>query len=241
MKFRIFENFTFLNYGISEKSDGAMKLGDNRREFFQRQRIKTEDIIGALQIHSANVVKVNRGNRGQTIPQADGLVTGGANLFLTVTVADCFPVYFFNPVLKTISLVHSGWRGTAANIAGRAIKVIGGDPVDILAGIGPGIQACHFEVQKDVLPNFAKYQEAIINRGAKIFIDLPLIIKQQLIKSGLKEENIESCGECTFCSSDKYFSFRRDPFGAAQGRPERSRGGDKPVKIQSMVAYIASF
>lgn len=222
MIFKIFGQFPQLEYGISEKSDGAMQLDTNRKKFFQRQGINIAEVTSARQVHSANVVKVGKSHRGMTIRNADGLVTADKNLFLTVTVADCFPVYFYNPVLNAIGLVHSGWRGTVKNIVGQAIKSIGGNPADVLVGIGPGIQTCHFEVQKDVLPNFVEYQEAIKKQDGKIFIDLLLIIKQQLVKSGLKEKNIESCDECTFCSSIKYFSFRRD----------------KPAKVQSMLAYI---
>jgi hypothetical protein len=221
LKFSVFNNFP-LKFGISEKSDGDLTAADNRRIFFERQGIDEKNIVRLGQIHSATVVKVDDTHRGKIIPNADGLVTEDENLFLTVTVADCFPVYFYNPVLNFIGLVHSGWRGTVANIAGEAVKVMGTKPADLIAGIGPGIQACHFEIKEDVLEKFAKYPKAIIYREGKIFINLPNIIIQQLTDAGLKTANIENCGECTFCKKEKYFSFRRD----------------RPKNVQAMVAYI---
>jgi len=229
IKFTIFQKFPGLKYGMSEKLDGAMEIAygdfqqaDNRRAFLNRQEIDESKTVSPRQIHSSEVVKVNESHRGKTILDADGLVTNSHNLFLTVTVADCFPIYFYNPASNFIGLAHSGWRGTASNIAGQAIGHISGNPKNIIAGIGPGIGPCHFEIKNDILPKFADYPEAIIKRNVKLFVDLPMIIKKQLIAAGLKVRNIENCGECTFCLKEKYFSYRRD----------------KPKYIEAMIAYI---
>jgi YfiH family protein len=165
---------------------------------------------------------VASGDIGTVIENCDGLATGMPNKFLTVTVADCFPIYFFNPATNTVGLAHSGWRGTVANIPGEMVKVMGKNAGVIMAGIGPGIQSCHFKIKKDILEKFLAYPESIIHRGNKIFIDLPLIIRKQLTKAGVRPKNIENCAECTFCLKDKYFSFRRD----------------KPKAAQTMIAYI---
>jgi hypothetical protein len=227
--FKNFNRVVNLKYGLSKKSDKAMELamGDlthanNRRRFFEQQGIDWLKIVSPKQIHSATVVKVGDSDRSKIIPDADGLVTAGRDVFLTVTVADCFPVYFFDPVSNTIGLAHSGWRGTVANISGETAKALAVNPANLIAGIGPGIQACHFEIKEDILEKFDNYPEAIINRGSNFFVDLPLIIKKQLITAGLKSQNIENCGECTYCLKEKYFSFRRD----------------KPENVEAMVAYI---
>lgn len=228
----MFKNFDYianLKYGISKKSDGAMELAapdltrdENRRNFFNRQGINCLKTVSPMLIHSEAVVKVNNNHRGKIIPDADGLVTASRDLFLTVTVADCFGIYFFDPASNILGLTHSGWRGTAGNIAGQTVKTISKNPAKIIVGIGPGIGPCHFEIKADVLEKFALYPESVINRAGKIFIDLPMIIKEQLTAAGIKNENIESCSECTFCLKEKYFSFRRD----------------KPKNIEAMIAYI---
>lgn len=229
MIFKIFQKFPNLQYGISEKSDGAMELANsglthkgNRQKFFLGRGINAAKIISPKQSHSANVVKVKTDNAGGVIENADGLATDDNNLFLTVTVADCFPIYFYNPKANALGLAHSGWRGTVADISGEVVKAMPGAPQDILAGIGPGIQSCHFEIKEDTLEKFSEYPSEVIRRSNKIFIDLPKIISVCLIAAGVPRENIESCGECTFCQKDKYFSFRRD----------------KPKNVEAMIAYI---
>ncbi len=93
---------------------------------------------------------------------------------------------------------------------------------DILAGIGPGIRACHFEIKPDVLEEFNDYPLHINFVGQKIFVDLPAIITSQLTAAGVLKQNIADSGHCTYCQKDKYFSFRRD----------------HPKKVRAMVAYI---
>ncbi len=229
MEFKKFKKISKLKYGMSVKSDGAMELAggnlafaDNRRKFFLKQGINLKYIVTPKLTHSASVLRVDAKKRGEIISETDGLVTSTFGLFLTVTVADCFPVYFYQQSSNTIGLAHSGWRGTVNNIAGQAVKAIAGYPKSIIAGIGPGIQCCHFEIKNDILEKFSGYPEAISKQGGKIFVDLPKIISKQLVTSGLIAKNIESCGECTFCQKEKYFSFRRD----------------KPTNIEAMIAYI---
>ena len=114
------------------------------------------------------------------------------------------------------------WKGIVAGLAINTLKKIGSDPGCILAGIGPGIQSCHFEIKPDILNYFSNYPEAEIRTNDKIFIDLPAVIKKQLIENGLKPENIEKCKDCTYNLPQKYFSYRRD----------------KPKETQTMLAYI---
>ncbi len=49
----------------------------------------------------------------------------------------------------------------------------------------------------------------------RLYLDLPLVNKRQLLKTGVRARNIFDCGICTCCNS-KYFSFRRD--GKKAGR-----------------------
>ncbi|MBU2578878.1 laccase domain-containing protein [Patescibacteria group bacterium] len=49
-----------------------------------------------------------------------------------------------------------------------------------------------------------------IKRSDKYYIDLPAIIKSQLIESGVNPENIIEYPDCAFCQKEKWFSYRRD-------------------------------
>lgn len=208
MIFKIFEKYLNLKYGISEKKDGSMSMAEqeNRQKYFKSERFSEKNTVSAKQIHSDLVSVVKEKDAGHTMLNTDSLTTDLPGLFLAITVADCFPVYLFNPKTNQVALAHSGWRGTIKNVAGKTIKAMGGDPSDILAGIGPGIQKCHFEVKNDILNEFAGYPKAIIKEANTVFVDLPTMIKIQLQKAGVK--NIESFGKCTYCESQKYFSHR---------------------------------
>lgn len=196
---------------------------ENRSIFFEKIGTKGKQIFSADLVHGTGVKKVRPDDHPAIIKETDALISSGPDTVLAVTVADCFPVYFYNQKQNVFGVAHSGWRGTVGNISEKTIKALGDQPLDILVGIGPGIQACHFEIKDDILDNFSEYPDAIIKRGEKIFVDLPNIIKSQIIETGVPEQNIESSGQCTFCQNYKYFSFRRD----------------RPKQIQAMLAYIA--
>ena len=58
----------------------------------------------------------------------DGHATSQRGVLLTVTVADCIPVYLAVPQKGVIALLHAGWRGAAAcgcgsGMASRAVRV----------------------------------------------------------------------------------------------------------------------
>jgi len=153
----------------------------------------------------------------QKVGGSDSFLTQERGAVLTITVADCFPLFIFDPKKEIVGLCHAGWRGILKNIIGKTIqeahKEFQSDPGDILVGIGPGIQECHFEIKNDIFLQFKNYPEFILKRRGKIFIDLLGIIVKQLLESGLKKANIEALKKCTYCFKDKggyeYFSYRR--------------------------------
>ena len=54
----------------------------------------------------------------------DGHATRQAGLLLTVTVADCVPIYLAAPKSGLVALVHAGWRGIAGGILEHAVNSI---------------------------------------------------------------------------------------------------------------------
>lgn len=231
MKFRIFRDFPQLRYGVSEKRDGSMKatanpeedtvIQENRRQFFQNHGIDGSKIFTPHLTHSGNVEVITEDNFHGRF-KADGFLTTAPGIALTITVADCFPLYFYDPPGRVIGLVHAGWRGIVKNIVGNTIQkfkdAFGSNPNDILLGIGPGIQKCHFTVKSDIINLFSK---KFVRGGGDLYnVDLESIIMEQVRDKGI--DKIESSGECTYCLSDKYFSYRRD----------------KSEPLETMVAYI---
>jgi len=222
IRFKIFKKFPDLIYKLSTKQQGSMKVTKNSKEnklvlknrqgFLSRFSLREHFIVKAKLDHSGLVKVVNQKSCGKWIKNIDGLICGNKNLYLSLTVADCFPVFFFDPEKKIIGLAHASWRAISRDLIARMVGAMKNRffclPKNILVGIGPGIRKCHFEVQKDVASKFS--QNFLIKRKKRLFIDLPLAIKTELIKNGLLPQNIEELKECTYCLRNKYFSYRRE-------------------------------
>lgn len=226
-------DFKFKNllYGLSDKNDGQMRLNDgvaieNRKKFFDKAGIKIEDVVSARLAHGNQIKTIDYNDKGKIIDNIDGLITNKRNLFLTITVADCLPIYFFDFQKEIIGIAHAGWKGILLNISGEMInkmkEIYKSDFKDIAVYIGPHIQKCHFEAKDDLIKKFDEYRDFIIKRNNLAFIDLVGIAKMQFEQAGIKSENITISNKCTYCENQKYFSFRRD----------------KPEKVEAMAAYI---
>lgn len=211
-----------IRYGCSNKEDGTMlvaydgelfSLGQkNREKFFQKNSIKHWVVCRLA--HGTNIRAVTASDDKIVAYGFDGLITNSPNLFLCLTVADCFPVYFWSKEENVIGLAHAGWRGVSGNIVGKMIAKIESEffvsPENLMTAVGPGIRQCHFEVKEDLPKKFEIHQEFFAHREDKIYFDLVGVIKKQLIGSGILADNITDVGECTYCLPDKYFSHRRD-------------------------------
>ena len=174
------------------------------------------------------------------IKNKDGLITDVSNSYLMVTGADCFPILICDSKRKAVGGLHAGWRGILAGIASKAVvelrKAFNSVPGHLNVWIGPGIKSCHFEVKEDVVKLFKDYartytdspqhrnsvrghartnaeiiqQDIMINRDGRYFIDLPAIIKRQLVEAGIEFRKITEHTDCTYCKKNEFFSYRRD-------------------------------
>lgn len=227
---KFFENIPEILAVMSERKDGSMKLFsdsdlnlENREIFFSKVGISKNKIVAAEIVHGTKVAIVDNSSP-DFILGADGLITKDANIFLSVTVADCIPIYLYESRQNIIGVIHCGWRGIVDGIIENAMGKIfdlGGKSENLKVVLGPGINKCHFEIKEDVLDKFSNYPEFVIRRNEQIFVDLKGIIKKQLNNFKINTENIEDNDECTM-ESGRYFSFRRD----------------KPKITEAMVAVI---
>lgn len=203
--------YSALPYGLNmslKVNDNPEAVFKNRNAVYSALGISNEKIVLQKQIHSANISYVTEGG---TIPANDALITDKKNLFLAVSVADCYPVFLADTSHKAVAAIHSGWRGTEKNITGLTVEKLKNkfeiNPVELFAYIGPGICAEHFEVGREV---FEKFPENVRHSsGEKYYVDLRKNIFNQLIKSGLKNDNIEVSGLCTY-GNPILHSYRRD-------------------------------
>lgn len=215
-----------LNMGFST-DDAPEKVRENRKRFFDVLGIIPERLVNCALVHGIHMEKVGKADCGRgaqdftsAIPACDGLYTNEKNVPLGLNYADCTPLLFYDPVTSSIAVAHGGWRGTAGNIAGEAVRHLqesyGAEPKNIKAGIGPAIGKSVFEVEKDVVEAFEKiFDEEEMKRlsapkgEGKILIDLPLANRILIERAGILPENIEDCGICTYCRNDLFYSYRK--------------------------------
>src|SRR2546422_10982354 len=94
-------------------------------------------LILAQQVHGTLVQWHRHTAEGWLILDGiDGHATGTRGMLLTVTVADCVPVYLTVPHKQAVALLHAGWRGAAGRILERGVELVRREAVVRASGIG---------------------------------------------------------------------------------------------------------
>jgi YfiH family protein len=225
----IFKRYPELVFGFSTKDGGVSEhpyymnlsymVGDNetnvkrnRDIFFNALGLNSNEANFQTQVHSCEIRYVEKpGNSGE----CDSVFTNKKNVFLTVSVADCIPVFLYSPVRKVVAAIHAGWRGTADKITLKTVNMIKDKlkivPDELVAFIGPGISIDSFEVSEAVAENFNDLVKIKSPKDSdKYFIDLKKDNYLQLKSAGLNQSNIEISDLCTYSEKDLLHSYRRD-------------------------------
>ena len=87
----------------------------SRWRAFRRAFPGFDTVVLGNQVHGVRVETAGAGRGWLQVEGVDGWVTTTPGTLLTVTVADCIPVYLAVPG-RGIALLHAGWRGTAGGI-----------------------------------------------------------------------------------------------------------------------------
>lgn len=176
-----------------------------------------------VEIIDADYISKSEEDRMASLEGVDALVTDVPGYCLCVSTADCVPVLLYDHQNKAIAAIHAGWRGTVARIVENTISVMnkqyGSQGKDIVACIGPSISLEAFEVGDEVYETFCEAgfdMNLIARKEAKWHIDLWEANRGQLLAYGVKPENIEVSGICTYSNNDDFFSARRQ--GIHSGR-----------------------
>lgn len=216
---RLFSHYPEIVFGFSTKKDGDMSWKDgspktrqNRELFFKKLGINSKNVISTHQPHGNRVEIVSAKEKGKKIEGVDGLITSEAEIFLQVAVADCVPIFFYDPIRKNVAIAHSGWRGTAKNIAGETVKEmknIGSLPKNIIVFLGPAIKQPCYDIPRDRYVLFKKWGSQVVKaKNGKYYLDLSSVIENQLKKTGVQGKNIEVSPVCTSCSRNFYSNHR---------------------------------
>jgi YfiH family protein len=216
--------FDSLNFSVSVGDDPA-NVHQNLRIAARHLGVEPDKILFLDQIHSAIVLRATSADDQQAlrITQGDAVVSSDALVACAVRVADCAPVLLADRRSGTVAAIHSGWKSTAQNIVGAAVQTLrslAGPTVDIIAAVGPHIEACCFEVGPDVAHSLAHassdHDVVLPGRRGRPHVDLRRVIHAQLLQAGVRPEDIDHVRGCSVCDHDRFFSYRRD--GARSGR-----------------------
>jgi YfiH family protein len=205
-----------LNLGLNT-GDQSYNIKRNRESFFRYLAIEENQLACGQQLHTANVQLVSVPG---IFKETDALVTQQKNVFLTVLTADCFPVFLFDPLSSTVSIIHAGWRGTQAGIIENVFYSLKNElkigVKHLLAAIGPGLQSECFEVREGVSGQFDDRYLSSAAESREKYLNLQQVILDKLLAQGVPKEQIEYSRECTRCSAEKFYSYRRQ--GKDSGR-----------------------
>jgi len=115
----------------------------------------------------------------------DGHAASERGTLLTVTVADCIPIYLAVPQKGAIGLLHAGWRGAVGGVLARGVELLKrrgfAKASDIVMHCGVGICGTCYEVGSEVAVQFGLAVSA-----APVPLDLRAVLARQGGSSALQ-------------------------------------------------------
>lgn len=202
--------------GGTGSNDAPAKVAANRARMAGALGVRPERFVTAYQVHSPDVVTIERPWAPEERPRADAIVTRAAGIGIGVTTADCGPVLFADGAARVIAAAHAGWRGALTGVLEATVAAMehcGAERARIVAVLGPTIRQPNYEVGPELVDRFT----AADPQNARFFIssprpgharfDLPGYIVARLTAAGVGR--IEDLACCTYADPARFFSYRR--------------------------------
>lgn len=225
--------FTTRHEGVSRPPYNSLNLGTSTLDFSHnvdgnRHLLahafggRPEQFVAVTQVHGVDLLVIDSPNPDYQHFQrleCDGIITNQPKIMIGVSVADCVPLLLLDPEQRVVAALHAGWKGSAGNIAGKAVaamvSLFGSDPGKIIAAVGPSIKPCCYQIDTPVMEAFRCQGEAFErfaepDGDSAWRLDMAAINVAQLRDAGLKGANIEVAAQCVSCNPQLFFSYRRD-------------------------------
>jgi YfiH family protein len=212
--------------GVSSGIYSGLNVGlgsDDDRDTVMQNRARVAAWLGAPgselstphQIHSADVLTIDRPLDMAQRPRADAVVTAEPGVIIGILTADCGPVLFADAAAGVIGAAHAGWKGAIGGILENTVDAMvarGARRENIRATLGPAISRRNYEVGQEFIDRFtaddagnAEFFEPSARNGHFMF-DLPDYILKRLDASGIAADMRP---ECTYEHDDRFYSYRR--------------------------------
>jgi len=207
--------FHFLLHGFIIKNHGLSppRKGENIKKLLQRITSQRRRVISLSQRHRDECVILTPNDKLRRRYTGDALLTTRDDIFISVWVADCLPIFLVEEKSKVIGMIHAGWRGTLLSIVSRTMQMakyhLGCRAQDFMVLFGPCIRSCCYRVSERVAVLFG--EECVSrDRGRKPAVDLVSANVKQFLSCGVKESNIFVAESCTSCNAELFHSYRRE-------------------------------
>lgn len=223
MTYKILNQYNLIN-GTTDSSYGPINPygnGGSERvilKFLKNLGIKNytkNNLIFAEQVHGPGIYKCKKDDGGKIIKGVDALITSYKEQVLVVKTADCVPILIYDPQKEVVTAIHAGRRSLTSGIIRRTIKELiksyGILPKNLIVAIGPHIRVHDYFLKPGALRSLTgtSWEKYFVENQGQVFFDLTKATLDQLIKMGIREENIKDCKICTFCNYKKYYSARK--------------------------------
>ncbi len=192
----------------------------------QHDRDMISDILGfpdapwamCEQVHGTRIVSLSSDEK-PPYRACDAVVIDRPGYVSGVFLADCHPIMIYDPIRHIAGVAHAGWRGTLAGIPMLLVeqmKTGGSRPDNLIAAVGPGIGPCCYTVGDDVAHQFLGRfidGDTFLTRDKENGLwrlDIEEVNFRSLRKIGIPSKQISRGGFCTACTSDDFYSHRRD-------------------------------
>jgi polyphenol oxidase len=185
----------------------------------QELSAEASGLVLGWQTHGTRVLEHRNGWSGWLrTGESDGHLARQRGIALSVTVADCVPIFIAHHS-GVVCILHAGWRGTSARIIDTAIVALGSSglpPAELRVHLGPAICGRCYEVGADVRQQLTGMPA---NRAGHV--DLRLLIAEHARAAGVRELTVSEY--CTKCDNSRFYSHR---------------AGDRGRQVAVMVARV---
>jgi hypothetical protein len=151
------------------------------------------------------------------VGRCDALMSADPGVGLVVWSADCVPVLISGG--DVVAAVHSGWRGSVADIIGAVVRrfavEFGIGPAHLRAVLGPAICGDRYEVSQNVIDSLAAFGLDQERWRSGNRVDLRHFLTARFEDLGLDPASIFTAGPCT-ASTPQLASYRRDGVNAGR-------------------------
>lgn len=182
------------------------------KKYLDALGINEARIFETDQIHGSCVRHLRRDSRDGVL-LGDAFITRTPGVVCFVRTADCVPILVADTKQRAVAAVHAGWRGTALDVAGEAIRAMekqfGTNPADCVAAIGPRICGKCYEVGAEVIESLKNLKIGDGWCACGDCVDLGEANRSLLKLAGVRSSNISIAPHCTSCDPT-FASWRRD-------------------------------